>query len=100
VYVNTQNENNWYYKVLKEWNKMMIRKKDNRLDTLIQAAEKEIYQFSLNETFYTVDTLVNLGLGEKIPNLIKLNKKTKNVKIQNLGGMPMLKFRSFDDEED
>ena len=77
---------------------MMHKKKDNSFEFLVKAAEREIYQFNLNETFYTVDTLVNLGLSEKIPNLIKLNKKSKGVKIQNIAGMPLLKVKTIEED--
>jgi len=60
---------------------------------IVKKAEKEIYQFELNEAEYGIDDLIEYGLGEKVPNLIELSKKCKNVKILNIGGSPILFYK-------
>ena len=67
---------------------------------LRKAADKEMFQFVLNEPFYTVDMLIALGLESKIPNLIKLNKRTNGIKILNIGGVPVLHIKTKKDENE
>lgn len=69
---------------------MSNTRKEDPIEVLRKQAEKEMFQFTMNEKFYTVNSLVAMGLSSKIPALVKLNKKFKDVKIINLGGMPVL----------
>lgn len=70
-----------------------LPKKNTKYLELVKAAQKEIYQFQLNESAYTIETLISLGLSEKIPNLIKLDAKTDGVKILNVAGTPTLHIK-------
>lgn len=85
----------------KEIDKTMAKlpKKNSKYLELVKAAQKEIYQFELNESAYSVETLVSLGLSERIPNLIKLNAKTNGVKILNVAGTPTLYIKLKKDED-
>lgn len=70
----------------------MKAKRSNTLDNLRSAAEKEMFQFELNEHSYTIQQLIDLGVESRIPNLVKLNKKCAGVKILNLCGSPVLHY--------
>jgi hypothetical protein len=71
-------------------------KTDKSLDILIAKAHKEIFQFSYNKYLYSVDDLIEYGLGAKIPHLIKLNKQVEKVTVRNMAGYPLLhvKFKT------
>lgn len=70
-----------------------LSKYDASLARLIKDAQKEMFMFKYNKPFYTIDELIACGLSDKIPNLVKLNKKCDKLIIRNVANYPVLHIK-------
>ena len=70
---------------------MKSNKNIKKLTELIKLAQHELFQFTFNKRYTLLKDLIQFN--NLIPNLLKLQKHTKSLKIVNVGGQPVLSIR-------